>query len=71
MPCSFGLLPHPRSGTRAQPNGLLELTVTDRYMPLATAAYGMRVARPARTPIISLRPPGDLGHRLRWSVWRP
>jgi hypothetical protein len=49
MPCSFGLLSHPRSGMRAQPTGLLELTVIDRYIPLVTAAYGTRVARPAAT----------------------
>ena len=48
MPCSFGLLPHPRSGMRAQPTGLREVTVTDRYIPLVTAAYGTRVARPAK-----------------------
>jgi hypothetical protein len=30
MPCSFGLLPHCRSGTGAQPNGRLEVTVTVR-----------------------------------------
>jgi len=40
MPCSFSLLPHPRSGTRAQRNGRLRLTVTDRYTPLVTAACG-------------------------------
>jgi hypothetical protein len=49
MPCSFGLLPHPRSGTCAQPTGLLEVTVIDRYIPLVTAAYGTWVARTART----------------------
>jgi hypothetical protein len=56
MPCSFGLLPHPRSGMCAQPTGLLELTVTDRYIPLVTAAYGTWVARPARTTIVPLAP---------------
>jgi hypothetical protein len=40
MPCSFGLLPHPRSGTGAQPNGLLRVTVIDRQLPLVTAPYG-------------------------------
>ena len=49
MPCSFGLLPHPRSGTGGQPNGLLQVTVADRYIPLLTAAYGTWVVRPART----------------------
>jgi hypothetical protein len=66
MPCSFGLLPHPRSGTRAQPTGLLEVTVADRWIPPMTAAYGTRVARPARTT--TLAPGGDgsqLGQRVR------
>jgi hypothetical protein len=49
MPCSFALLPHRRSGTGAQPNGLLRVTVTVRWRLLVTAAYGTRVARPAKT----------------------
>jgi hypothetical protein len=49
MPCSFGLFPHRRSGTWAQPTGLLEVTVTVRQIPLVTTAYGTRVARAART----------------------
>jgi hypothetical protein len=48
MPCSFGLLPHPRSGRRPQLTGRLRMTVTVRCVPLVTAAYGTRVARPAR-----------------------
>jgi hypothetical protein len=52
MPCSFGLLPHPRSGTGAQPDDLLRVTVTIRYVPLVTAAYGTWVARSARTTMI-------------------
>jgi hypothetical protein len=52
MPCSFGLLPNPRSGTGGQPNGLLQVTVVDRYIPVVTAAYGTWVARPARTTIV-------------------
>jgi hypothetical protein len=36
--------PQVRDGHPA--NGLLEVTVTDRYVPLVTAAYGTRVARP-------------------------
>ena len=51
MPCSFGLLPHPRSGTGAHTNGLLRVTVSVRYIPLVTAAYGTRVARPARMTV--------------------
>jgi hypothetical protein len=55
MPCSFGLLPHPRSGAGAQPAGLLEVTVTVRWIPLVvvTVPYGTRVARPLRTTLVS------------------
>jgi hypothetical protein len=37
--------------------GLREVTVTVRWIPLVTAAYGTRVARPARTTM--LRPGND------------
>jgi hypothetical protein len=37
MPCSFGLLPQPRSETGTQPNGLRGVFVTDRYVPLVMA----------------------------------
>jgi hypothetical protein len=57
MPCSFGVLSDPRSGTRAQSNGLLEVTVTVRWIPLVTAVCGTRVARPARTTMLA--PGGD------------
>ena len=50
MPCSVGLLPHPRSGTGAQPNGRLRVTVIVRWIPLVTAAYGTWVARPVGEP---------------------
>ena len=49
MPCSFGTLHSPRLRTCAQSNGHLEVTMTVRWIPLVTAPYGMRVARPART----------------------
>ena len=52
MPCSFGLLHHPRSGTGGQPTGFFQVTVADRYIPLVTAAYGTRMARPATTTIV-------------------
>jgi hypothetical protein len=55
MPCSFGPLPHPRSEPGGQPNGLRGVTVTDRCIPLVTAAYGTRVARPARTTRLATR----------------
>jgi hypothetical protein len=57
MPCSFGLLPHPRSELCAQRNGLLRVTVSVRWIPLVTAAYGTQVARPARTKMPA--PGGD------------
>jgi hypothetical protein len=52
MPCSFGLLPHPRSEPGAQPYSVLGVTVSVRRIPLVTAAYGTRVARPARTTML-------------------
>jgi hypothetical protein len=52
MPCSFGPLPHPRSAACTQPTGLLEVTVTVRWIPLVTAACGTWVARPARTTFL-------------------
>jgi hypothetical protein len=62
MPCSFGLLPHPTSGACALPNGLPRVTVIVRWIPLVTAAYGTRVARPARTTRLA---PGGDGSRAR------
>jgi hypothetical protein len=57
LPCSFGLLPNPRSEPCVQFNHPLGVTVTVRWIPLVTAAYGTRVARPARTT--TLLPDGD------------
>jgi hypothetical protein len=57
----LGFLPYPRSGAGAQPAGLLEVTVTVRSMPLVTAPYGTRVARPLRTTLVSR---GDVGSTL-------
>jgi hypothetical protein len=69
MPCSFGLLPHPRSEPGIQPIQLLEVTVTVRYLPLVPAAYGTRVARPARTMMFA---PGGDGFQLgQWGEARP
>jgi hypothetical protein len=39
--------------------------VTDRCIPLVTAAYGTRVARPARTTLL---PPGGAGFQLAQTV---
>jgi hypothetical protein len=66
MPCSFGLLQHARSEADADATGPVGVTVTDRYIPLVTAACGTRVARPAGTT--KLAPGGDgfeLAHRVR------
>jgi hypothetical protein len=66
MPCSFALLPHPRSGIGVQPTGLLRVTVTVRWIPLVTAAYGTWVARPARTTMVgTCRRRLQLGQRVR------
>jgi hypothetical protein len=70
MTCSFGLLD--RSEPRAQPTGLLGVTVTVRWIPLVPAAYGMWMARPARTTM--LRPGGDrsqLDRRVRLVLGEP
>ena len=69
MPCSFRLLPHPRSETCGQPNGFLQVTVVDRCIPVVTAAYGTWVARPARTTM--LRPGGDRSQLDRMGETRP
>jgi hypothetical protein len=47
--------PPPPSQVRdvRQSNGLLELIVSVRWIPLMTAAYGTRVARPARTTTLA------------------
>ena len=49
MPCSFGRLRYSGSAACAKHHGSLEVTVTVRYLPLVTAAYGTLVARPPRT----------------------
>jgi hypothetical protein len=58
MPCSFGLLPHPRSGASGALSAPLRVTVSVRWIPPVSAAYGTRVARPARTTAL---PPGGDG----------
>jgi hypothetical protein len=58
MPCSFGVLPRRRSWTGAQSNRLIRVTVIVRQIPLVTAAYGTRVARPVRTTALA---PGRYG----------
>jgi hypothetical protein len=40
MPCSFGLLRSRWSAAAGQLNNPLRVTVTVRYIPLMTAAYG-------------------------------
>jgi hypothetical protein len=72
MPCSFGLLPHPRSGAGTQTNGLLKVTVTVRCIPLVTAAYGTRVARTARTTMVGRGGDGfHLNSRVRLILGDP
>jgi hypothetical protein len=48
MPCSLGLLPHPRSGVSGPLSDPLRVTVTVRLIPLVPAASGTRVARPVK-----------------------
>jgi hypothetical protein len=50
---------------RTHSNGLLEVTVTIRWIPLMTAAYGTRVAQSARTTML---PPGGDGSQPGWRV---
>jgi hypothetical protein len=48
MPCSVAPCWQSRSEASAQHNGLPEVTVIVRWIPLVTAAYGTWVARPGR-----------------------
>jgi hypothetical protein len=64
MPCSFGPSVLRWSEACDPPNDLLEVTVTDRQIPLVPAAYGTPVARPARTT--RLAPGGDPGRLNGW-----
>jgi hypothetical protein len=66
MPCSFGPLHSPRSAPGDQLSDPRGVTVAVRWLPLVPAAYGTRVAQPARTTM--LRPGGDgsqLDRRVR------
>jgi hypothetical protein len=66
MPCSFGPLWLPRSGACSPLSGYLRVTVTVRWIPLVTAAYGTWVARPARTTRLAAGGDGSqLGRRVR------
>ena len=62
MPCSFSLLPHLRSGSGAQLDRPAGVTLSVRWIPLATAAYGTWVARPAITTTLA---PGSDGAPAR------
>ncbi len=44
----FRPAPDSQSGFGVERNGLLRVTVAVREIPLVTAAYGTRVARPAK-----------------------
>jgi hypothetical protein len=52
MPCSVAPSRRSRSVASGERNGCLGVTVTDRWVPLVTAACGTRVARPARTTML-------------------
>ena len=65
MPCSFGP-PQPQVRGVRPAQRPLGVTVTVRWIPLVTAAYGTWVARPVRTTMLA--PGGDgsqLGGRVR------
>jgi hypothetical protein len=60
MPCSFGLLPHPRSEPCAQPIRLRRVTVTVRQIPLVTAALwhaGSTAGENGNAPHLAARAP--------------
>src|SRR5215207_7634686 len=65
MLCSFGPFRWSRSAACGQHHGPLEVTVSVRWIPLVTAAYGTRVARPARTTMLA---PGGAGSQLAQRV---
>jgi len=74
MPCSFGLLWSPWSGAGAQPNGVLGVTVTVRWIPLVPAAYGTEMARRGQQATGTApghRGPLTSGTRadVAWLVW--
>jgi hypothetical protein len=58
MPCSFGSLQTPRSGSDAQFNDRLRVTVSVRWLPLVPAPYGTWKARPASTSELDAWPCG-------------
>jgi hypothetical protein len=49
MPCSFGFQRHRRSKAGGPLSGHLQVAMTDRWIPLVTAACGTQVARPGKT----------------------
>jgi hypothetical protein len=75
MPCTFSVLRTSRSGAVVQLNGAVGVTVVVRWIPLVTAAYGTRVAGPARTTMARawwrrLRADPEGETRPRWPVHR-
>jgi hypothetical protein len=78
MPRGFSLLSHRRSATGARCNGPVQMTVTARWIPLVTAAYGTWVAWPATTTWLPpdsdglpARQEGQPGPRWRFLVGKP
>src|SRR4029450_12437067 len=71
LPCRFGRLLRPRSEADAHPTGAIEVTVTDRYIPLVAAAYGTRVARLERSTRLASSGNGSHSPRRRRRPPRP
>jgi hypothetical protein len=67
MPCTFSALQTPRSEAIIQLSDSPGLTVVVRWIPLVTAAYGTRVARPVSTTMLG---PGGNGSQLAQTVRR-
>ena len=68
----FRAASHARSEADAHPTGSVGVTVVDRYLPLVTAAYGTRVARPARTTTLARGGGGSqLNRRVRLTLGNP
>jgi hypothetical protein len=77
MLCSFGLLPNPRSEPRAEPNGLLKVTVTVRWIPLVPATYWHAGGTAGENDDASIwrrwlptRPQGEVSPRSRPHRWQ-
>ena len=67
MPCSFGLLPHPRSGAYTLPSGPLGVTMNVRWIPVVTARVQPEPAVP--DAVRTRHGPTPLRHGGSGPVW--